>query len=51
MKIVKYKIWTEGGKELNVFNEMNEALEWIGTQHFTLIAEQKGLRSLIFIVK
>lgn len=48
----KYKIWTEGGKELNVFSNREEAIDWIGRNHYEIIGDEIDIfKNELFIVK
>lgn len=46
-----FKIWTEGGKELNRFDSYDLAMQWIGINHYEILGiEKTTLGNIIFIV-
>lgn len=48
----RFKIWTESGKEINALESYDLAMQWIGINHYKIIAiENTTLGNTIFIVK
>lgn len=54
---MKTKVWMENGIELKVFEDKDSAIEWISKERYQnkyaleIVGEEKGLRSIIIIVK